>query len=51
VDLLIGDPAKAKKDLGWVPEVSFEQLVERMVKADVARLQGKPMPDFKARGI
>ena len=51
VDLLIGDPAKAKKMLGWVPEVSFEQLVDRMVKADVARLQGKPMPDFKARGI
>ncbi len=51
VDLLIGDPAKAKKKLGWVPEVSFEQLVERMVKADVARLQGKPIPDFKARGI
>ncbi|QJW93169.1 GDP-mannose 4,6-dehydratase [Frigoriglobus tundricola] len=51
VDLLIGDPAKAKAKLGWTPEVSFEQLVERMVKADVARLQGKPIPDFKARGI
>ena len=51
VDLLIGDPAKAKQKLGWVPEVSFEQLVERMVKADLARLQGQPLPDFKARGI
>jgi GDPmannose 4,6-dehydratase len=51
VDLLIGDPAKAKKHLGWEPEVSFEQLVERMVKADLARLQGQPVPDFKARGI
>ena len=51
VDLLIGDPAKAKRKLGWTPEVSFEQLVERMVKADLARLQGKPVPDFKARGI
>lgn len=51
VDLLIGDPAKAKAKLGWVPEVSFEQLVERMVKADLARLQGQPLPDFKARGI
>jgi GDPmannose 4,6-dehydratase len=37
--------------LGWKPEVSFEQLVERMVKADLARLQGKPVSDFKARGI
>jgi GDPmannose 4,6-dehydratase len=51
VDLLIGDPAKAKAKLGWQPEVSFEQLVERMVKADLARLQGQPLPDFKARGI
>ncbi|MBP3957095.1 GDP-mannose 4,6-dehydratase [Gemmata sp. G18] len=51
VDLLIGDPAKAKKHLGWEPEVSFEQLIERMVKADLARLQGQPVPDFKARGI
>jgi GDPmannose 4,6-dehydratase len=51
VDLLIGDPSKAKRILKWTPDVSFEQLVERMVKADVARLQGQPVPDFKARGI
>ena len=51
VDLLIGDPAKAKAKLGWKPEVSFEQLVERMVRADLARLQGQPVPDFKARVI
>ncbi|MBC5811276.1 MAG: GDP-mannose 4,6-dehydratase [Candidatus Eremiobacteraeota bacterium] len=38
VDLLVGDPAKAKRVLGWVPETSFEQLVEMMVRADVARL-------------
>jgi GDPmannose 4,6-dehydratase len=35
VDLLIGDPAKAKKQLGWEPSVTFEQLVEIMVKADL----------------
>jgi GDPmannose 4,6-dehydratase len=51
VDLLIGDPAKARRVLGWKPEVNFEQLVERMVRADLARLQGKPLPDFKARGV
>jgi GDPmannose 4,6-dehydratase len=51
VDLLIGDPAKAKAKLGWKPEVTFEKLIERMVKADLARLQGQPLPDFKARGI
>ncbi len=51
VDLLIGDPAKAQAKLGWKPEVSFEQLVEMMVKADLARLQGQDVPDFKAKGI
>ncbi len=39
VDLLIGDPGKAKKKLGWEPEVSFEQLVEMMVQADIERLR------------
>jgi GDPmannose 4,6-dehydratase len=34
VDLLIGDPSKARRQLGWQPEVSFEQLVEMMVRAD-----------------
>jgi GDPmannose 4,6-dehydratase len=38
VDLLIGDPSKAKAVLGWTPEVSFEQLVEMMVRADIDRL-------------
>ncbi len=35
VDLLIGDPSKAKNQLGWVPEVSFEQLVGMMVEHDL----------------
>lgn len=35
VDLLIGDPAKAKAKLGWTPELNFEQLVEMMVKHDL----------------
>jgi GDPmannose 4,6-dehydratase len=35
VDLLLGDPTKAKKSFGWVPTVSFKQLVEKMVDADV----------------
>ena len=39
VDLLIGDPSKAKKVLGWVPEVTFEELVTRMVAADMDRLR------------
>ncbi len=35
VDLLIGDPTKAKEKLGWTPEVSFTKLVEMMVDADL----------------
>ncbi len=38
VDLLIGDPAKAREKLGWIPKTSFRQLVELMVDADLARL-------------
>jgi GDPmannose 4,6-dehydratase len=35
VDLLIGNPAKAKKQLGWEPKVRFKELVELMVDADL----------------
>jgi GDPmannose 4,6-dehydratase len=35
VDLLIGDPSKAKNQLGWIPEVSFDQLVGMMVEHDL----------------
>uniref|UniRef100_E6Q6X2 GDP-mannose 4,6-dehydratase n=1 Tax=mine drainage metagenome TaxID=410659 RepID=E6Q6X2_9ZZZZ len=38
VDLLIGDPSKAKDFLKWEPTVTFEQLVETMVRSDVDRL-------------
>lgn len=36
VDLLIGDPSKAKKILGWKPKVNFEGLVKMMVDSDMA---------------
>jgi GDPmannose 4,6-dehydratase len=39
VDLLVGDPAKAKRILGWTPAVTFEGLVRMMVDADLKRLQ------------
>ncbi len=39
VDLLVGDPTKAGKKLGWEPDVSFEQLVQMMVDADIKLLQ------------
>jgi len=37
VELLLGDPAKAKAKLGWEPKVSFRGLVEMMVDADMER--------------
>lgn len=36
VDLLVGDASKARARLGWVPSVTFDQLVRLMVEADVA---------------
>ena len=39
VDLLVGDPSKAKKELGWEPAVDFKQLIAMMVDADLARLK------------
>jgi GDPmannose 4,6-dehydratase len=38
VDRLLGDPTRAREDLGWEPKVSFEQLVTMMVDADLERL-------------
>jgi GDPmannose 4,6-dehydratase len=40
VDRLIGDPAKARSELGWEPKVSFQALVQMMVDADLERLAG-----------
>jgi GDPmannose 4,6-dehydratase len=37
VDLLIGDPSKAREKLGWTPKVGFEELVRMMVESDVAQ--------------
>ena len=36
VELLIGDPAKAREKLGWTPKVRFEDLVRMMVDSDLA---------------
>ncbi|HEX4086487.1 MAG TPA: GDP-mannose 4,6-dehydratase [Chthoniobacteraceae bacterium] len=47
VDLLIGDPAKAKAKLGWEPTTRFHSLVQLMVDADLRILDGNagPRPD------
>ncbi len=39
VDLLVGDPSKAKERLGWTPSVTFECLVRMMVDADLERCE------------
>jgi GDPmannose 4,6-dehydratase len=36
VDLLIGDPSKAKEKLGWTPDTSLKQLVQMMIQADLS---------------
>jgi GDPmannose 4,6-dehydratase len=39
VDVLLGNPMKAKESLGWIAETSLEELVSEMVEADLARLK------------
>jgi GDPmannose 4,6-dehydratase len=38
VGLLVGDPSKARERLGWVPRITFEELVTQMVDADLELL-------------
>ena len=42
VDLLLGDPSKAKKALGWEPKVRFETLARMMVDADLELVKSQP---------
>src|SRR6201995_3894530 len=46
VDHLIGDPSKAKQDMGWEPTVSFEQLMRMMVDADHELLSGRSSASY-----
>jgi GDPmannose 4,6-dehydratase len=38
VDLLLADPGKARRELGWIPKVGFKELIAVMVDADLERL-------------
>ena len=42
VDLLLGDAAKARRELGWAPKVDFKQLAKLMVEADLESAGGHP---------
>ena len=41
VDLLLGNPSKAKEKLGWVPKVTFKELVKIMMKADFEKIKNR----------
>lgn len=43
VDLLIGDPAKAVRELGWEPKVQLNELCEMMVQADMKRVSNSTL--------
>jgi GDPmannose 4,6-dehydratase len=47
VELLIGDPSKAKREFGWEPKITFHGLVQLMVDADLRMVDGirPPIPD------
>ncbi len=42
---LVGDATRARRELGWAPTLGFEELVGRMVDADLARLEAEPARD------
>ncbi|MEH2323370.1 MAG: GDP-mannose 4,6-dehydratase [Nostoc sp.] len=48
---LVANPSKAKINLGWEPQVSFEELLEKMVKTDLERLQSGALDEVLAAGI
>jgi GDPmannose 4,6-dehydratase len=41
VDVLQADPSKARRELGWSPQVDFKELIAMMVDADLERLRGR----------
>ncbi|NEQ22564.1 MAG: GDP-mannose 4,6-dehydratase [Microcoleus sp. SIO2G3] len=51
VDLLIGDPTKAKQQLGWEPSVTFRELVTLMVEADLKALGLVPLNGHQPQSV
>ena len=50
VDILRGDCGKAERELGWRPEVDFEELVRMMVDSDIEQLESQQYRRQKAKG-
>ncbi len=42
VEVLLGDPSKAREKLGWVPKTSLEDMIREMVDADLERVRSEP---------
>ena len=51
VELLVGDPAKAEKELGWKAKTSFNDLVKLMVDADLKIVEEKLKDETKSLAI
>ena len=51
VDVLLGNPAKAKSQLGWVPHTDLRILIEGMVDADLLRLSVEPKATASAKQV
>lgn len=49
--LLVGDPAKARLQLGWTPQVGFEEMVRSMVDADLRLLAGNVQESSRASDV
>jgi GDPmannose 4,6-dehydratase len=53
VDVLHGDPSKARQQLGWEPTIAFEDMIREMVEADLRRLsplrRARALPEVSAR--
>jgi len=47
VDVLLGNPAKARAKLGWAPKTSLEQLIKSMVDADLRRVRREPGAEIR----
>ncbi|HBY46924.1 MAG TPA: GDP-mannose 4,6-dehydratase [Chloroflexi bacterium] len=51
VDLLVGNPGKARRELGWEPATSFEQMVADMVAADIDTIRSQPRGMWPVRAF
>jgi len=49
VETLLGDPSKAKKDIGWVPEITLDEMVQEMVAHDLSKAKQHAL--LKAHGF